>query len=207
VTNGNFAANYFFNFKIEEGLLNADCAGFNFFDLPSEIACGSGLSSNYASSFFSAAIEIQRGNGGINELFRSEVRITSDGGTGGGVIKSIIDSGTDKIGSEVNYGGSGSSAVTYEIAPELKTISIGELLADETVTLTYRINTQAFTFSDLNPNGANEAPFAGVNFGDPSGFSARFPTSSSISVSAPGNLLILGLGISALAFARKRKAK
>jgi len=207
VTNGNFAANYFFNFKIEEGFLSADCAGFNFFDLPSEIACGFGQSSNYATSFFSAAIEIQRSNGGINELFRSEVRITSDGGYGSGVIKSIVDSGTDKIGAEVNYSGSGSSAVAYEIAPELKTISIGELLADETVTLTYRINTSTFTYSELNPNEANNAPFAGVNFGDPSGFNARFPTSSSITVSAPGNLLILGLGISALAFARKRKAK
>lgn len=206
LTNGDFAGDYVFNFQIERGLLIADCAGLFAFESVGPDSCGSIQSSNNASAYFSAAIFIERASGSIEQLFRSEVRITSDGDTLRGISDRVVDTGTDSIGTEVSSRFSPTS-VTYEIAPELKTIPIGRLLANEEVKVSYVVKTSSATWFDTNAELLTATPYAGVNFGDPSGFNGQFPAFSNIqSVSAPGNLLILGFGVVALAFARKRKA-
>jgi hypothetical protein len=145
-------------------------------------------------------------------LFNSEVLVTSDI-TGSNVVEN------GEVIGEVSTGFSFGSGLAYYIEDQSKSIALNDLLAGDTVEVVYEVTMRS---SSVNASPTepvyiddyliSSAPFANAAFGDPSGLSGPATASTSFraapaTVSAPGNLLILGLGISALAFARKRKAK
>jgi hypothetical protein len=230
LVNGSSSGEFLFNYFVERGVLSADCSGITgpilaqsysaeFDDeqqggdfIPS--FCGDAINSDYAMASFSASINMYRGNSMTN-LFSSEVSISSDA-NGVELIENIRESqvGTAIVGEQIqtldpNEG-------LYIVESGLKSLSLGEILAGETITIEYNVSVSAFSIP-MGPNMPNilgVPTVASAQFGDPTGFQNNGnsqPGSSSLArvpvpVSAPGNLLILGLSVLALAFARRTKS-
>lgn len=219
VQNGAVAGDFSFNFEIQAGFLFAAC-GANFIDMNSEVnddvsvapsvslqsgEFGNPCGFDFASASYSSSITLRRDGLADEELFNSSIAIVSD--ENGDVVTT---EGTS-IGFQSLTLGAGS--VRYTISPEQFSKSIKGILANESFTVIYRFSMASSTAGGLLDleNESQRFPYASSFFGDPNSFQgpSGFGNTSLtlVPVSAPGNLAILGLGIAALAFARKRKAK
>jgi len=223
---------FLFDFEIQRGSLFASCTGGplditpidvegerdNFEDF--EIARVQDFSAiteanpvcgfSFAESFYDINISFTSAlDANLNRsLFDSSVRLTSDM-DGSRVVES------DSVIGSLSNNIQGLSGIQYNIQQQLKRIELDDLLANDTVTIVYEVNMSSSAVPDLAifRNVEDDFPFfvnptALAQFGDPSGIiGPNSPSTSLTRVSAPGNLLILGLGVFALAFARKRSAK
>lgn len=221
VQNGDVAGDFSFNFEIQAGFLFAACGG-NFIGItpeendgvlvdqtlslqsnPVSNACGA----DFASASYTSSITLLRNGFAAEELFNSSVVIVSD------EFGDIVTTEGTSIGFQSPTREPGS--VAYTISPEQFSESIKGILANESFTLIYSVSMASFTADGLlDPESEFQRfPSSFSAFGDPN--SLQGPQAAAITsltqvpapVSAPGNLIILGLGIAALAFARKRKAK
>lgn len=219
--NGANSGDYLFNYFIDSGVLNVNCA--SGFGRPIEIDaelesdfdfggggladCGSGMTSNYATAAYEASVSLFRGNDST-EYFNSSVRISVDGD---GVLLqeniNEIQAGTAIRG--MQSFGQGSEG-TYTIAGGPNQIDLGTILAGETIVVKYKVSIVASTYlagqGDISPD---YLPSAFTGFGDPTGLQGSFMSSSLVpaTVSAPGTVLLMGVGLFALAFARRKTAK
>jgi|GEM_PF-5318020 len=224
VQNGDVAGDFSFNFEIQAGFLFAACAG-NFISITpeendgvlvdqtlslqsSQVSNSCGL--DFASATYTSSITLLRDGLAAEELFNSSVLIVSDENG------DIVTTEGTSIGFQSPTREQGS--VAYTISPEQFSESIKGILANESFSLIYSVSMASSTAGGiLDPeNELQRFPSSFSVFGDPNSFQGpqgqpsiaiTSLTQVPASVSAPGNLVILGLGIAALAFARQRKAK